>query len=59
MSLDSSEAITDQIIALKQAAQTIGVEVAEPFVQMSFLALPVIPSLKMTVKGWSMLKSSS
>ncbi|RWX56184.1 adenine deaminase [Photobacterium chitinilyticum] len=51
MSLDSSEAITDQIIALKQAAQTIGVEVAEPFVQMSFLALPVIPSLKMTVKG--------
>lgn len=51
MSLDSSEAITDQIITLKQAAQTIGVEVAEPFVQMSFLALPVIPSLKMTVKG--------
>ena len=51
MSLDSSEAITSQIVSLKQAAQAIGVEVAEPFVQMSFLALPVIPSLKMTVKG--------
>ncbi|WEM41548.1 adenine deaminase [Photobacterium sp. DA100] len=51
MSLDSSEAITSHIIALKVAAKNIGVIVAEPFVQMSFLALPVIPSLKMTVKG--------
>lgn len=51
MSLDCSEEITEHIIALKAAAHAIGVTVTEPFVQMSFLALPVIPSLKMTVKG--------
>ncbi len=51
MSLDSSENITSQIVALKKSAKAIGVTVAEPFVQMSFLALPVIPSLKITVKG--------
>ena len=51
MSLESSEMIARQIEILKDAAKRIGITVAEPFVQMSFLALPVIPSLKMTVKG--------
>ncbi|ELR66445.1 Adenine deaminase [Photobacterium marinum] len=51
MSLESSENITSQIVALKAAAKAIGITVDEPFVQMSFLALPVIPSLKITVKG--------
>lgn len=51
MSLESSEMIARQIEILKGAAKRIGITVAEPFVQMSFLALPVIPSLKMTVKG--------
>ncbi len=51
MSLDSSEEITRQIITLKKAACDIGVDLNEPFVQMSFLALPVIPSLKITAKG--------
>ncbi|TKB57577.1 adenine deaminase [Ferrimonas aestuarii] len=51
MSCESSEVITAQIQSLKQAAKAIGVTVNEPFVQMSFLALPVIPSLKITVKG--------
>lgn len=37
--------------ALKAAAQALGCPLAEPFLQMSFLALPVIPSLKLTDKG--------
>lgn len=51
MSVDNAELITEHLVELKRAAKAIGVTVAEPFVQMSFIALPVIPSLKMTVKG--------
>lgn len=51
MSLESSELITKQIITLKSEAKSLGSTVSEPFVQMSFLALPVIPDLKMTAKG--------
>lgn len=51
MSCESSEQITQHLAKLKQAAKSIGVKLDEPFIQMSFLALPVIPSLKMTAKG--------
>lgn len=51
MSLESSELITTQIVMLKSQAKSIGTLVSEPFVQMSFLALPVIPAIKMTAKG--------
>jgi len=51
MSCEPSEQITQHLISLKQAAKSIGVQLEEPFIQMSFLALPVIPSIKMTAKG--------
>ncbi|BDM64358.1 adenine deaminase [Shewanella sp. NFH-SH190041] len=51
MSLATGEQISQDIAALKQAAAGLGVNLPEPFVQMSFIALPVIPSLKLTAKG--------
>lgn len=36
---------------LKQLAHAIGCKLEEPFLQLSFLALPVIPSLKITDRG--------
>ncbi|MCM2279729.1 MAG: adenine deaminase [Oligoflexia bacterium] len=36
---------------LKQASRAIGCELPEPFLQLAFLSLPVIPSLKLTDKG--------
>jgi adenine deaminase len=36
---------------LKALAGHIGCELEEPFLQLSFLALPVIPSLKITDRG--------
>lgn len=43
--------VTDRLVALKEAARAIGCGLQEPFLQMSFLALPVIPSLKITDRG--------
>ena len=51
MSLERSENIAAKISDLKTATKAIGIPLVEPFVQMSFLSLPVIPSLKMTAKG--------
>nr|WP_127713975.1 adenine deaminase [Halobacteriovorax sp. HLS] len=51
LSLENAEVITEGIIELKKACQDIGVHLNEPFIQMAFLALPVIPSLKITDKG--------
>jgi adenine deaminase len=36
---------------LKKLAREIGCPLEEPFLQLSFLALPVIPSLKITDRG--------
>lgn len=36
---------------LHQASKSIGCELPEPFLQLAFLSLPVIPSLKLTDKG--------
>jgi adenine deaminase-like protein len=36
---------------LHQASQAVGCELPEPFLQLAFLSLPVIPSLKLTDKG--------
>ena len=36
---------------LKQASRSIGCTLEEPFLQLAFLSLPVIPSLKLTDKG--------
>jgi adenine deaminase len=51
LSLQSAEEITEQIKHLKVAFKKNGVVLEEPFLQMAFLALPVIPSLKITDKG--------
>ncbi|WP_420569179.1 adenine deaminase [Thalassovita sp.] len=51
MSLDPYESVRDQLIDLRAAAQSLGVTLEEPFLQLAFLALPVIPALKITDRG--------
>jgi adenine deaminase len=51
MSLDPFEAVRDALIDLRAAARTLGVTLEEPFLQLAFLALPVIPHLKITDHG--------
>lgn len=51
MSLDPAENIHQNLIELKQAVKGLGCTLHEPFLQMAFLALPVIPNLKITDKG--------
>lgn len=43
--------IADAINQLKQHAHQLGCDLHEPFLQLSFLALPVIPELKITDRG--------
>jgi len=43
--------VANQAKALREAAQRLGVRLRDPFMAMSFLALEVIPSLKLTDKG--------
>jgi adenine deaminase len=43
--------VRDQVAALTQAAHRAGCTLADPLMTMSFLALPVIPALKLTDKG--------
>jgi len=51
MSLEPFEVVRDQLIHLRNAAKTLGVVLHEPFLQLAFLALPVIPALKITDRG--------
>ena len=51
MSCLSFEAIRDALIPLRAAAKSLGVVLPEPFLQVAFLPLPVIPHLKITDKG--------
>lgn len=51
MSLDSFESVRDRLIDLRKAAKSLGVTLDEPFLQLAFLALPVIPALKITDRG--------
>ncbi len=51
MSLKSGEAISAEIKLLKEAQTKLGITLDGPFLQMAFIALPVIPSLKITDKG--------
>ncbi|MCR4419574.1 MAG: adenine deaminase [Clostridia bacterium] len=44
-------AVADQLEALHRAAQEIGCTLPSPFMTLSFLALPVIPELKITDRG--------
>ncbi len=51
MSLKSFEAVREALIPLRAAAKGLGVALAEPFLQVAFLPLPVIPHLKITDMG--------
>ncbi len=51
MSLEPFETVRDGLIDLRAAARSLGVTLEEPFLQLAFLALPVIPSLKITDRG--------
>ncbi|MBU0692227.1 amidohydrolase family protein, partial [bacterium] len=51
MSNDSASSVIAQISRLHQAARQIGCPLDAPFMALSFLALPVIPSLKLTDHG--------
>ena len=51
MSISSFEDVKDQLTKLRETAKELGVTIEEPFLQLAFLALPVIPSLKITDRG--------
>lgn len=51
MSLEPFESVRDGLKALRAAARRIGCTLPEPFLQVAFLPLPVIPHLKITDRG--------
>ena len=51
MTHEEPEVVAHKLRGLKQLAKKIGCPLEEPFLQLSFLALPVIPSLKITDRG--------
>ncbi|WP_137702088.1 adenine deaminase [Marimonas lutisalis] len=51
MSLEPFETVRLRLEELRSAARSLGVTLKEPFLQLAFLALPVIPALKITDRG--------
>ncbi|MBY6162639.1 adenine deaminase [Mameliella alba] len=51
MSLEPFEDVRARLVDLRAAAKSLGVGLEEPFLQLAFLALPVIPALKITDRG--------
>ncbi len=51
MSLEPFETVRRDLVALRAAARSLGVTLEEPFLQLAFLCLPVIPHLKITDFG--------
>jgi adenine deaminase len=51
MSDQPFEDVRDGLVALRAAAKGLGVVLPEPFLQVAFLPLPVIPHLKITDLG--------
>ena len=51
MSLEPFEEVRARLVDLRAAAKSLGVTLEEPFLQLAFLALPVIPALKITDRG--------
>jgi adenine deaminase len=51
MSKEPLETLVKQLKSMKKAASKLGCVLEEPFMVLSFLALPVIPELKLTDKG--------
>lgn len=51
MTSASPAEVLSKLEALRKASHSVGCELAEPFLQLAFLSLPVIPHLKLTDKG--------
>lgn len=51
MSLEPHEIVRERLVALRAAAAALGCELSEPFLQVAFLPLSVIPHLKITDFG--------
>jgi adenine deaminase len=51
MSLEPFETVHTALLDLRAAARDLGVTLEEPFLQLAFLCLPVIPHLKITDRG--------
>jgi adenine deaminase len=51
MSLEPFETVAQNLYALRSAAEAMGCRLAEPFLHLAFLPLPVIPHLKITDLG--------
>ncbi|MBW3096175.1 adenine deaminase [Pseudohoeflea coraliihabitans] len=51
MSLEPYEAVRDKLRPLRAAAKALGSTLDEPFLQLAFLPLPVIPHLKISDRG--------
>lgn len=51
LSLKTGHEIYEEIKKLKVEYHKLGITLEEPFIQMAFLALPVIPNLKLTDRG--------
>ncbi|MCS7014842.1 MAG: adenine deaminase [Gemmatales bacterium] len=51
LSTERADVVCEQLRAVRQAAQSLGCPLACPFGALSFLALPVIPELKITARG--------
>jgi adenine deaminase len=51
MTTAAPESVTSSLVALHEASRAVGCELSEPFLQLAFLSLPVIPRLKLTNMG--------
>ena len=51
MCADQPNDLKRKLVALRAASRSIGCELADPFLQLAFLSLPVIPALKLTDRG--------
>ena len=51
MSDRSFEDVRDALLPLRKAARSLGTTLPEPFLQVAFLPLPVIPHLKISDRG--------
>ena len=51
MSVNPLQTVVEQLEKAKAAARGLGCDIPDPFMSLSFLALPVIPELKLTDRG--------